>query len=62
MGERAQQYRAALSECANQKNWAQLIDICEKYELEVMSRGVLCDETTPLYAVHLCTYLIADDL
>jgi hypothetical protein len=52
-----------LNEVANARNWKELVRLCEEYELDVGSRfQVVPAEQLPLYTVHLCAYLIVNDL
>lgn len=53
----------ALNAAANQGEWLLVVKLCEKYEIECISKGIaLNPSNVPLYSVHLLAYLILGDL
>lgn len=52
-----------LTNAANKGDWTSVIRHCEEFELEcISSRMAVSPESGPLYSVHLCAYLIVNDL
>lgn len=56
-------HHEALSKAANNGDWHSVVNHCEQFELECISnRMEVSPESGPLYSVHLCAYLIVNDL